>query len=97
MTQEEALGILWKNKDWRNASQEKFVYATTKNSVDLLNVGKWDRPKVERTIAAGTTVLVTMHSRFGDVGIRDDRLVPPSNGYYVRVMPEDLKDWREAP
>mgnify|MGYP006266943299 CR=1 FL=1 len=54
-----------------------------------------DGPK--RVARAGTRVLVTMVSRFGDVGIRDDRLVPASNGYYGRVAPEDLSDWGLEP
>jgi hypothetical protein len=97
LTQEEALRILWANKDWENKKEDKFVYATTVKSIDIMDFATPQKPKVERTIPIGTTVLVTMYSRFGDVGIRDDRLVPPSNGYYARVLPEDLKDWREEP
>lgn len=99
MTQKEALAILWANKDWKNKKEDRFVYATTTKEIDVLTVGgdHPTYPKKERTIPAETTVLVTMFSRFGDVGIRDDRLTPPSNGYYVRVMPEELKDWRDNP
>ena len=48
------------------------------------------------TAPAGTTVLVTVYSRFGDVGIRDDNLDPPSHGYYARVNPDTLNNWRIA-
>jgi hypothetical protein len=103
MTQEEALAILWKNKDWKSHQEgwvEKFIYATllvdaTMHFSDEITVPRGR--EIERVAPKGSTVLVTMVSRFGDVGIRDDRLVPPSNGYYCRVMPEQLTDWREAP
>jgi hypothetical protein len=77
-----------------------FVYATTGEEVQFRewngnhpvekNTETYKRP-------AGTRVLVTMVSRFGDVGIRDHDLVPPSNGYDARVMPEQLKDWSTRP
>jgi hypothetical protein len=86
---EEALEKLWKAKDWRASTREANppVYATVKEPVEMLK-GK---------IPAGSTVLVTMVSRFGDVGIRHDRLVPPSDGYYARVPPDVLTDWRDRP
>lgn len=43
---------------------------------------------------AGTTVLITMVSRLGDLGIRDRNLTPASNGYYARVPFESLKNLR---
>jgi hypothetical protein len=97
MTQEEALEILWKNKDWKDKKEDKFVYATTTKDIEIMDFSTPNKPKIERTISAGATVLVTMYSRFGDVGIRDDRLEPPSNGYYARVLPHDLRDWRDKP
>jgi hypothetical protein len=106
-TEEEALAVLWSaknlyvpgpdglpqrgedgkfltNPNWVNA----FVYATLGRDAEM-SLGQ-ERP---HTAKKGTRVLVTMVSRFGDVGIRDDHLEPPSNGYYTRVMPEDLTDW----
>ena len=50
-----------------------------------------------RMAKAGTRVLVTMASRFGDVGVRDTHLVPASHGYFARVLPEKLKDWDTDP
>lgn len=103
VTQEQALNELWANKDWKKSMagrQERFFYATTTKPVDILAIESLKQnctPRVERTIPVGTTVLVTMLSRFGDVGIRDDRLVPPSHGYHARVNPEELSDWREQP
>lgn len=79
------------NPNWCNA----FVYATLCHpAVELILDEDGTR---KRMIHAGTRVLVTMVSRFGDVGIRDDRLTPPSNGYYGRVPPEYLGDWSLDP
>lgn len=107
MTEEEALAVLWSakgayltddrgrplldesgsarpNPKWCNA----FVYATLECDVPAEH---------SRTIKSGTRVLVTMVSRFGDVGIRDDRLVPASNGYCARIDPVNLTDWSTEP
>jgi hypothetical protein len=78
---------------------DRFVYATLKKGVSYdVPREPFDPPqkkKRTKTIPAGARVLVTMASRFGDVGIRAHHLVPASNGYDVRVMPEDLEDWSE--
>jgi hypothetical protein len=105
MTEEQALKILWDNKDWmkrmKEGTEEKFLYATTTSTIEHVEYDNDDytdpKGKHVRTIPAGTTVLVTMYSRMGDVGIRADRLVPPSHGYATRVFPGALKDWREQP
>lgn len=68
-----------------------FLYATLRGDVEM-----GDGPK-RRVVPEGTTVLVTMASRLGDVGIRADRLVPPSHGYDARVIPECLTNWRDTP
>jgi hypothetical protein len=113
MTQDEAIEVLWSakgaylmepdgtmkldaakkpipNPKWCDA----FVYATLGKDVSVSVEGK---PKKPRVIKKGTRVLVTMVSRFGHVGIRDDRLTPASNGYCTSVKPEDLTDWGEKP
>jgi hypothetical protein len=113
MTQEEALNILWsaKNVYLTNDKGEPrldehgkalpnpkwcaaFVYATLTQDVKMHYS---DDDKKYRLAKAGARVLVTMVSRFGDVGIRDDRFVPASNGYYARVSPETLTSWGEKP
>jgi hypothetical protein len=77
-----------------------FVYASLAEAVEF---HRWDGiHPVEKhmtiyTRPAGTRVLVTMISRFGDVGIRDYDITPPSNGYACRVMPEALKAWSTHP
>lgn len=81
-------GLPIANPDWCNV----YLYATLARDALMTNPGKPDR-----TAPIGTTVLVTMISRFGDVGIRDRNLSPPSNGYDCRVQPEALTDWRDKP
>lgn len=44
------------------------------------------------TYPAGTRVLCTMVSRFGDVGIRARQIHRIENGYDARVMPEKLRN-----
>ncbi len=106
MTEEEALEILWDNKDVTKLLsrpkgwEEHFLYATLKSKATMRIIGDERRPgnKEKRySVPKGTTVLVTMVSRFGDVGIRDRDLEPPSHGYWCRVVPSKLKDWRDKP
>ena len=101
MTLDEALDILWENKDWQNRTRaETFLYATTTEPGTL---HEWDgahpveENTVERHVPAGTRVLVTMISRFGDVGIRARNLVPACHGYDARVSPKKLTDWSRTP
>jgi len=87
-----ALQVLWRNKGgaaWSGMGEERWLYATAKKR--LTNS---DETSV---IAPDATVLVTMASRFGDVGIRGHHLVPPGHGYDVRTEPENLTDWRITP
>lgn len=77
-----------------------FVYATLIDEVEFHLWNGTHPPEKNTKIykrPAGTRVLVTMVSRFGDVGIRDYMLDPPSNGYASRVMPERLTDWGTHP
>jgi len=100
-TEKEALEQLWKNKSiGLTGGEEKFFYATTTKRVVMLihpTIANGHSTTIERPCPPGTTVLVTMFSRFGDVGIRDINLVPPTHGYYARVLPDHLTDWRENP
>lgn len=50
----------------------------------------------KRTVEAGTRVLVTVYSRFGDVGIRARNLEKVCHGYDARVDPEILDNWERA-
>jgi hypothetical protein len=99
LTEDQALDILWGNKG-SDALRTTFVWATTTEPVTM-RVWDGNHPVEEHTVnhvaPTGTTVLVTMASRFGDVGIRDDRLNPPNHGYYARVEPSKLTDWRHIP
>lgn len=111
LTQDEAIALLWsgksmylKNPDGTprlenkrlvvNPNWEKgvFVYATLRADQKM-----GYEPERQHVAKAGTRVLVTMVSRFGDVGIRDERLVPPSDGYFARVQPEALMNWGHEP
>jgi len=47
-------------------------------------------------VEAGTRVLVTVYSRFGDVGIRARNLDKVGHGYDARVDPETLINWERA-
>ena len=79
---------------------DAFVYATLLKDVTMhVSTTEETHRNIDKTriAKADTRVLVTMVSRLGHVGVRDDHLVPASNGYYAGVMPEDLKDWGEKP
>lgn len=99
LTENQALDILWGNKG-PDALRTTFVWATL---TEPATMRVWDgsHPVEEHTVEhvtpAGATVLVTMASRFGDVGIRDSRLNPPCHGYDSRVTPDKLTDWRHIP
>jgi len=80
------------NPNWCDA----FVYGTLQRDVDVWR-GDQNEKKPVRVIPKDTRVLVTMVSRFGHVGIRDNHLVPASNGYCATCQPEDLADWNMAP
>jgi hypothetical protein len=102
LTQDEALELLWEAKDWQTDyhNPDEFLWA---DLVEDATMHEWNgkHPSEENTTVrvapAATTVLVTVVSRFGDVGIRDKHLNPASYGYYSRVMPEQLTNWRRIP
>ena len=62
-----------------------------------IEIETWERlRRIERHIAkAGTTVLITMISRFGDIGIRDKNITPPSDGYSCRIAIDQLTNFRD--
>jgi hypothetical protein len=112
LTQDEAIALLWSGKSMYlkkedgsprldenkklvvnpNWAKGVFVYATLRDDQKM-----GYEPEKQRVAKAGTRVLVTMVSRFGDVGIRDERLVPASDGYLARVQPEALMNWGREP
>jgi hypothetical protein len=83
------------NENWLKGI---FLYATlTEEATMSAPASRYGDPPVRWTAPKGTRVLVTMVSRFGDVGIRDRHLVPASDGYTGRVKPEKLCDWSREP
>lgn len=100
LTMEDGIDGL-RHRPWRDGKDKLFCYATTTKP---LKMSRWngehpvEENSTEHEAPAGTTVLVTMASRFGDVGIRDHDLVPASEGYCCRCDPAtDLTDWRTEP
>jgi hypothetical protein len=98
MEAQEAIKHLWKcMADYGPGD----LYATLVKDTEMR---EWNgvHPVEENTTVreapAGTTVIVVMISRFGDVGVRDKKL-EPSYGYYARGLnPEtDLTNWRKTP
>lgn len=87
----DAQGKIISNPKWCDVFVYASLVAETTFSKDV------NGKDVHYTKPAGTRVLVTMVSRFGDVGIRDHHLVPPSNGYNSRVQPAQLTDWSTHP
>ncbi len=49
------------------------------------------------TLKAGTKVIITMLSRFGDVGIRNYAIHDRTHGYIARVNPDALDDVKFLP
>ena len=116
MSREDALDIMWAAHVPPYVGRDKaFFYANLLEPVEMHewngnhpveeNINRW-------TAEAGTTVLVTVYSRFGDVGFRarDLEKVSPrqslgskgsltprlEHGYDARVDPETLINWRRA-
>ena len=79
------VAAMWEKKC---AWQDHFAHAEL-----LVDV---NRPDLGVSIKAGATVLITMISRFGDVGIRGKRIHDVRHGYDVRVMPDLLQGYRWA-
>ena len=50
-----------------------------------------DKNTTEHTVKKGTTVLIWMMSRFGDIGITDNL---EAHCYHARVQPTVLVNWR---
>lgn len=93
MKRDQATDLLWTAKV---AHKECFLYATLAQNVTMsVWSGKHpvDENSEEYEAYKGDRVLVTMISRFGDVGIRGRDLEPATNGYHARVEPEHLTDW----
>lgn len=91
MKREAAIEALWKAKrEYRDC----FMFATLLEPVEMVEIDQTTYPHKEtkHTASAGTRVIVTMISRFGDVGIRDGDLTP-QHGYTARVTPDKLTDW----
>ncbi len=75
--------------------REMFAHAVTTEDVEAVSYGDVRQSHAQadhHTIPAGTRVLVTMVSRFGDVGIRGRDVDRIEHGYHARVMPETLRD-----
>lgn len=53
-----------------------------------------ERNERKYTMKAGSTVLITVASRFGDVGIRGTSINEEVHGYHARVLPEQLRNPR---
>jgi hypothetical protein len=99
LTEDEATRRLC-SAPWRNGEDKRFCYATLTRDVTMACWNGQHPPEKnspEHTAKAGATVLVTMSSRFGDYGIRDEKLVPATEGYWARVDPDALTDWRDEP
>lgn len=106
MTKDEALAILWSHKSPFDLVDGKvvethrlgpeFLYATITKPV-IFSAWNGKHPVDENTTKdakpGGTRVIVTMVSRFGDVGIRARNLDKKRHGYDARVPPDALDDW----
>ncbi len=80
---------------WKRKSERKEVFA-----IGILNkeamaieypMDRFDKEKgIVRHIPVGTQVMITMISRFGDVGIRDYDIGVYQHGYNSRVDPSTI-------
>jgi len=80
----------------------KGYFATATLLVDCqMHIWDGSHPVEEHTTTrmakAGSKVLIASVSRFGDIGIRDDRLDKAEYGYYARVDPDILVDVQFLP
>lgn len=81
--------------EWRSI----FMWAELTEPVEMHEWNGWHPVKentTNRTVETGTMVLVTVYSRFGDVGIRARNLDKVGHGYDARVDPEILINWERA-
>lgn len=89
---------VWKAM-WIRKDEGREMFAQAELLVDVEG-SEWNGThpveKNERkyTMKAGSTVLITMASRFGDVGIRGTDIDEESHGYHARVLPEMLRNPR---
>lgn len=75
--------------------REMFAHAVTTVDVEAVSYGDVRQSHTQadhHTIPAGTRVLITVVSRFGDVGIRGRDVDRIEHGYHTRVMPGVLRD-----
>lgn len=88
----EALNELYQR---RANGQEVFAHAELTCNVTM-HVWNGRHPVETNTLShvakEGTRVLITMFSRFGDVGIRDNDVDNIRHGYTARVTPEMLRN-----
>lgn len=72
--------------------RECFAHAVTTREVEATQWNGHFAPEESYVIPAGTRVLITMASRFGDVGIRGRNIDRIEHGYHARVEPESLRN-----
>ena len=86
---------------WKEMVERKLdgrdMFATAELLVNV-QMSKWngihpvETNSTDYTVKAGTKVLITVYSRLGHAGIRDDNLDKPVHGYYGCAYPEQLKN-----
>lgn len=91
MTDAEAWEEIWKRK---RDGREMFANAELTRDVPMSQWNGHDEPATEYECKAGQTVLITMASRFGDVGIRGIEIGQERHGYHARIEPEALVNVR---
>lgn len=78
---------------WSSKGTFRYVFAHARTTRPItVREGHDDCAVTERVIPAGTRVLCTMVSRFGDVGIRARDVDIVCHGYDMRVPPEWLDE-----
>ena len=70
-----------------------FMQATLTVDCDMRQWNGHTEKVTEYTVPAGSRVIVTMLSRFGDVGIRGKNINKAQHGYDARIDPEKLENW----
>ena len=101
-TREDALDLMWSAKTaWPMQKKPELGYPVFFQAELMRSVEMhcWNRKHPAEgntkthTAHAGSKVIVTAYSRFGDVGIRDRDIDNPRHGYDARVDPEILDNW----
>jgi hypothetical protein len=80
---------MWRRKA---AREDHFAHARLTRDVAVLLNHSVAGDMRTRTIPAGTRVLCTIVSRFGDIGIRDTQIDRIAHGYDARVFPAALSE-----